>query len=280
MSIFKKYGGRMIVTTVTIILLITIGITANDRERISFLESKIGTIITPVQEIFYGAGQTVSNTFNSVMSIGTLKKDNKELKEKVAKLEDENREMLDIISKEEHLKNEMKLKKETSYNFVDTRIIAKEPGNWFNKFIVNKGSRDGVRKGSAVIQAIQDDGIVKEGLVGRVIEVGDDWSKVLSIVDEGSNVSYKVIRTQDFGVAKGNMNENIEGFLFDIDAEVVKGDKLITSGMGEVFIPGLYIGKITDVKMNEEELKKEIKVEPSVNFQKINDLFIILNKEG
>ncbi|MBS4537177.1 rod shape-determining protein MreC [Clostridium sp. D2Q-11] len=276
MSIFKKYGSRMIVTIVTIILLITIGITANDRERISNIENKIGKIITPVQGVFYRVGDVIGDKFSSVKEYINLKEKNAKLEKEVKILREENRKILEVVSKEEYLKNEMMLKESTEYDMISTRIISRDPENWFNNFVVNKGSKDGVSKNSPIIQAIEtDEGVIEEGLVGIVIEVGDNWSKVLPIIDTGSNVSYKVIRTQDFGVVSGSIDQTMNGFLFDIDAEVVKGDKIISSGMGEVFIPGLYLGEVTDVRMKEEELKKEITVKPAVDFHKINNLFII-----
>ncbi|MBS4535871.1 rod shape-determining protein MreC [Clostridium sp. D2Q-14] len=278
MSIFRKYGGRMIVTIVTIILLVTIGITAKDREKISKIENIIGNIITPVQGVFYRVGDAVDDKISNIKEYVSLKDKNAQLEEEIKVLRKENLEMSDIISRTDYLKNEMILREDTEYDIIDTKIISKDPENWFNNFIINKGSKDGVTKDSLVIEAVETDkGVVEEGLVGIVIEVGDNWSKVLPIIDNSSNVSYKIVRTQDFGVINGNIDETMTGFLFDIDAEVVKGDKLVTSGMGEVFMPGLYIGEVIDVKMKEEELKKEITVKPAVDFQKVSSLFIIKN---
>lgn len=269
----------MIVAIVTIILLITIGITAKDREKISVLENKIGQIITPVQGFFYKIGDSITNRFSSLGDYINAKEKNDRLKKQIKGLEEENRNMKDVIARKDFLENEMRLKKKSEYSMIETRIISRDPENWFNKFLINKGSKDGIKKDAAVIQAIElDNGIIREGLVGIVIEVGDNWSKVLPITDTGSSVSYKVIRTQDFGVVNGTIDNIMQGFLFDIEADVKKGDKIISSGMGEIFVPDIYIGEITDVDTKEEELKKEITVKPAVNFKKINDLFVI-NKE-
>lgn len=269
----------MIVAIVTIILLITIGITANDREKISFLENKIGQIITPVQSFFYKIGDSVTNRFSSIGDYVNAKEKNDILVKEIKKLEEENRNMSDVIARKDFLEKEMRLKQNSNFSMIGTRIISRDPENWFNNFLIDKGSIDGIKKDAAVIQAIElDGGIIREGLVGIVIEVGDNWSKVLPITDTGSSVSYKVIRTQDFGVVNGTIDNTMKGFVFDIEADVKKGDKIISSGMGEIFVPDIYIGEVTDVETKEEELKKEIKVKPAVNFKKINDLFVI-NKQ-
>ncbi len=279
MSNFKKYRSRMIVTLITIILLVVIGFSSKDRDKITFIENKIGVVITPVQKVFYNIGESIFDMFGSVVNLSKLSEENVFLKKKLAKLENENRQMEDIISRSDYLKNEAEIKKKSEYNLLKSQIVSKDPGNWFNKFIIDKGIKDGVSIGDCVIQGIEfEDNIIEEGLVGRIIDVGDNWSKVISIIDKGSNVSFKVIRTQDSGVLSGGIQEN-EGFLFDINADIVKGDKLLTSGLGEVYIKDLYIGKISEVIKKEDELIKKITVKPVVNFKKLNNVFVIINEK-
>ena len=172
--------------------------------------------------------------------------------------------------------------KNTNYSLIPAQVIGKEPGNWFDRFIIDKGSKDGVKKGDTVIQATEtEDNIIQEGIVGRVVEVGDNWAKVISIIDENSKVSFKVIRTQDGGVISGNvddkLNGKLNGYLFDAKADIMKGDKLFTSGLGGIFVKDLYIGEITDVIKKDEKLMKNIDIEPAVDFKKLYRVFIISN---
>ena len=144
---------------------------------------------------------------------------------------------------------------------IPAQVAGKEPGNWFNRFTIDKGSNDGIEKGDTVIQAVEvDEEIVLEGVVGRVVEVGDNWSKVISIIDENNNISFKVIRTQDGGIVSGSLDGNLNGYLFDSKADVMKGDKLFSSGLGGVYLPDLYIGEITDVIKEDEDLTKKLKL--------------------
>lgn len=270
----------MIVTVVAIILIIIIGVTASGREKITSLENLIGNIITPVQKFFYRGGESVVGTFKSIGSISQLRTENTALNEENAKLKEQVRNYEDIISKSDYLRNAAILKEKTNYNLVEAQIIGKDPGNWFDRFIIDKGTKDGIKKDDAVIQGIQVDGnTVEEGLVGRVVEVGDDWAKVIAIIDAGSNLSFNVIRTQDGGIMKGSLDEgNISGYLFDTKADVVKGDKLLTSGLGGIFIKGLYIGEISEVTKNSDDLLVNIEVEPAINFNKLQNVFVIIGK--
>lgn len=266
-------------TIVAIILIIIIGITASGRERITSLENLLGSIITPVQKFFYSGGESVVGTFKSIGSISQLRTENTTLKEENAKLKEQMRNYEDIISKSDYLRNAAILKEKTKYNLVEAQIIGKDPGNWFDRFIIDKGTKDGIKKDDAVIQGIQVEGnTVEEGLVGRVVEVGDDWAKIVAIIDEGSNLSFNVIRTQDGGIMKGDFEGNISGYLFDAKADVVKGDKLLTSGLGGIFIKGLYIGEISEVTKNSDDLLVNIEVEPAINFNKLQNVFVIIGK--
>lgn len=279
MTIFKKFKGRMIVTIVAIILIIIIGITASDRDKITAIENLIGGIITPVQKVFFSSSESVVGTVKSIGSISQLKNENARLMEENAKLKEQVRNYEDIISKTDYLRNAAILKEKTKYNLVETQIIGKDPGNWFERFVIDKGAKDGIKKGDAVIQGIEVDGnTIEEGLVGRIVEVGDDWSKVITIIDGGNNLSFNVIRTQDGGIIKGDFEGNISGYLFDTKADAVKGDKLLTSGLGGIFIKGLYIGEISEVTKNSDDLLVNIEVKPAVNFNKLQNVFVIVGK--
>ena len=279
MSIFKKYKDRMIVTIVAIILIIVIGMTSSGRLKITGIEKIIGNILSPVEKVFFNIGRSISNAFSTIGNIRKMKNENEELKKEIAKLEEENMRYEDIIAKSDFLKNELDLKRNTKFNLIEAQVIGKEPGNWFDRFIIDKGLKDGINKGDTVIQGVEvEQNIVKEGIVGRVADVGDNWAKVVSIVDETNNISFKTIRTQDGGIISGSIDNELKGYLFDSKADVVKGDKLFTSGLGGVFVKDLYIGEINDVVKKDEDLMKQISVTPAVDFKKIYRVYVISNK--
>ena len=277
MFFLKKYKNRMVVAAVAIILIVIIGVTSTERTSPTKVETFVGDIFAPAEKFFYNIGKKTSDFFLSIKNIATLKEKNEELKIRVTELEEKNRNYEDLIGKSEYLKNEAELMKNTDYRLISAQIIGEEPSNWFDRFTIDKGSKDGINKGDTVIQAAQtEENIIQEGIVGRVIEVGDCWSKVISIIDENSKIAFKVIRTQDGGVISGS-DDKLSGYLFDTKADIMKGDKLFTSGLGGIFIKDLYIGEITDVIKKDEDLMKNIYIEPAVDFKKLYKVFIISN---
>ncbi|HHV38289.1 MAG TPA: rod shape-determining protein MreC [Tepidimicrobium sp.] len=278
MSLFKKYRNRVIVSAIAIILIVVIGLTNRDRISLSAGERLVGNILTPIQRVFYGISHRSISLLEDLKNVGKLKEENERLKLKIAELEETNRHYEDLIGKEPYLKKEAELLKNTTYNLKSANVIGKEPGNWFDRFVIDKGLNDGIGKGDTVIQGIaKDDGVVKEGMVGRVVEVGDNWAKVISIIDENNKISFKSIRTQDGGIISGNIDGRLTGYLFDTKADIIKGDKLFTSGLGGIFVKDIYIGEVVEVEKKDEQLMKNIIIEPAVDFKKIYRVFIIPN---
>lgn len=276
MYFFRKYKNRMIVTVVAIILIVIIGVTNKDRLSLTGFEKAIGNIISPITKVTYSIGNKVSGFFNGIFNISNLEEENQNLKTKIAALEKENREFQNLIGKYDFLKNEAGLLEATDYNMVSAQIISKDPGNWYDIFLIDKGLSDGIKKGDNVIQGIEvENQVIEEGIVGRVVDAGDNWAKVVSIVDEQNRISFKIIRTQDGGVLTESADGKISGYLFDDEADVVPGDKVYTSGLGGSFLEDLYIGEVDKVEEIEEELIKKITVKPAIDFKKLFRVFII-----
>ncbi len=266
----------MMVTAVAIILIIIIGVTNKDRLSLTMFERVIGNIISPITKVTYNIGNKISGFFGGITNISNLEEENEELKIRLAALEEENRDLENIISQYDFLKNEAGLIENTDYMLISAQITSKDPGNWFDVFLIDKGSKDGIEKDDNVIQGIEtEDGVIEEGIVGRVTDVGDNWARVVTIIDEQNRTSFKVIRTQDGGVLSRASDGEISGYLFDIDADIVPGDKIFTSGLGGTYLKDLYIGEVDSVQELEEELIKEITVRPAVDFKKLFRVFVI-----
>ncbi|MCT4606685.1 MAG: rod shape-determining protein MreC [Marinisporobacter sp.] len=269
----------MIVTFVTIILVIVMGITIGGRAKVTMPENIIGKIVTPVQEIFYKGGQGARDLVSSLFTFRTIAKENEELKKELEKLNqkviqlsltrDELRELRNLYGVLNYVKENQK------NNYVTASITGKDIGNWFNIFTIDAGKNQGIKKDSTVMNG--------EGLIGKVFELGDDWSKVVTIIDNKSSVSFQVLRNNQYiGVVRGSVGVGresetgeLKGYLIDPEADVLAGDKLITSGLS-MYEKGILVGEIKEVIKKEHELLKNIVVEPTVNFKKLDKVFIII----
>lgn len=287
MSFFKRNRERMMVTAVAIILIVIIGFTSAERLSLTKVEILTGNIVTPINKGINSVSKNVYDFIDGFKDIGKLKEENQELKEKLILLEEENRKYENIIGKTDYLKNEFKLLENTEFNLIGAKVVGKEPGNWFDRFTIDKGTNDGITKGDTVIQGIEIDGnIIIEGMVGRVIDVGDNWAKIVTVIDSLSKISFKVIRTQDGGVMAGSLNMTgslngeISGYLYDNKADLIKGDKLITSGLGGSYVENIYIGEVEAIISDDEDLMKRILVKPAIDFKKLYKVYVISGENG
>ena len=273
---FKRYKGRVIVVGITITLVIIISVTETERKTITRVENTIGNIFTPLQETLNTVSNKVSDKTYSVTKSEKIKKENEELNKKIVKLEDKIRKQEKIIASEDFLRKEYELLENTEYDLTRAEIIGKDPGNWFEKFAINKGKKDGIRKNDIIVKASEvEKDVIVEALAGRAIDVGDDWSKITSITDASNSVSFTISRTQESGIAKGNLEGKMTGQLFDMKSSVVKGDKVFTSGLGGIFPKDLYIGEVSKVTKKSDNLLLDVEITPAVDFNKLQDVFII-----
>lgn len=159
------------------------------------------------------------------------------------------------------------------YEKVGARVIAKESGNWFQLFTIDKGSNDGIKRDMNVISG--------GGLVGIVTEVGPNWSTVRSIIDDNSNVSAMVSTTSDGCIVAGDLRLIDEGSLnivklVDADNKVHVGDKIVTSYISEKFLPGILIGYISELNNDANNLTKSGYITPVVDFRHLQEVLVIL----
>ncbi|HZJ76666.1 MAG TPA: rod shape-determining protein MreC [Oscillospiraceae bacterium] len=270
----NKYGNRpaMIVAIVAIILIITIGITSKQRENITVIEKWIGNVITPVQNIINKGVNGIKQNIDFIFSITNLKAENESLKKEVESLR---QEILNLNMKKNELEELKALKYALNYiedddrhNIISANITGKSPSNWFNIFTVAAGENQGVKKDSIILNS--------NGLIGKVYEVGGNWAKVVSIIDNSSSVSFQIMRDSNLqGMITGSIANEITGYLFDPLADIIVGDKIITSGLG-IYPKGIIIGEITEIDKSSDHLLKTIKVKPAVNFKRITKVIIMI----
>ncbi len=249
---------------------------------ISFLNSDLiapvkqvsGFLITPVQKGINGFGTWVSGLTDNFEDVQTLREENASLKEQVATLTEENSLLVQDSEELIRLRELYKLDDEyPDYEKVGASIIAKESGNWFNLFTIDKGSRDGIKKDMNVIA----DG----GLVGIITEVGTNWATVRSIIDDNSNVAAMVSSTSDQCMIAGDLSLIDEGSLnlirlTDTENAVHVGDRVVTSYVSEKFLPGILIGYISEINNDSNNLTKSGYVTPVVDFRHLQEVLVIL----
>ena len=164
-----------------------------------------------------------------------------------------------------------------SYEKVAANVIGKSSGNWFHTFTIDKGSNDGIEVDMNVIAG--------SGLVGIVTDVGPNYAKVTSIINDTSKVSGMVTTTSDNLVVSGSlqsMNENMViefNNLNDRDGKVAVNDPVVTSAVSSVYQQGILIGYISSIETDSNNLTRSGTITPAVDFEHLEEVLVILNKK-
>lgn len=235
-----------------------------------------GNLVTGFQKMTYNTGITLTNSFYSVQEIVKMREENIMLTENVYKLREQVRILENIITKSDALEIEYEMKKNLSYDYVVGQVIALDDSNWFNRVTIDKGENDGIQQNDIVIQAVKtDDGIVQIGLLGIVAQTSSNWSKVITLLDESCKVSFRNINNDESGILQGSIDDNVTGYFFNSKVSAEINDNLVTSGIGEIYIPDIYIGDVKDVVKTTDASTLRIIVEPAVDFTKINRVYVL-----
>lgn len=239
------------------------------------LKTIAGYIFVPMQQGINHTGSWIFNTANDFKTLSEVLEENEKLKEQNAELTNQ----LTISKIEQYeLENLRELynlsEKYPTYEKVAANVIAKDSGNWFSSFTINRGEKDGILPGMNVIAG--------SGLVGIVTDVGPNYAKVRSIIDDANNVSAMVPTTGDNFNVSGNlktMNESMVitfSELRDDEDQVKVGDPVITSYVSDQYHQGILIGYIASIENGPNNLTKIGTITPVADFEHLEDVLVIL----
>lgn len=272
----KRKGLRMVLIIATVLIFILMGVSfaAANRDSASASGNLIGTVLEPGQKLFSKIGNSIGGFFGFVFDMKSFQEENIELKEQVAALSEQVRALEADKEENDRLRQLLELKSaEAERDTVGCEVIAKDPGNWFYSFTIDKGSDDGI--------AVDDTVISGHGLVGRISEVASGWAKVQSIIDADSSVGALISRTQDFAIADGDLtladNGQCKLNYVTKDASLVLGDAVVTSGLGGVYPEGILIGTVSEIKSDSLGYSQYAVLDTAVDFERIREVLVIRN---
>lgn len=229
----------------------------------------------PMQKGLNSIGLFASNRMDELKNIRQLMIENEELQKKVDELTSENSTLKLEQYELESLRELYELdKKYPSYKKTAARVIAKDSGNWFDTFVINKGSADGIKVDMNVIAG--------SGLVGIVTSVRKHSATVTTIINDMSNVSGMMISTSDYCIVRGSiksMNEK-QGIIFDtlndLNDMITEGEQVVTSNISDKYLEGILIGYVTEIKIDSNNLTKSGTITPVVDFAHLEEVLVIL----
>lgn len=270
----NKLAVTIIVLSVAFLILI---ISTVKRDNKSMIESGAGVALNPIQSVVYKATNRIKESVDFFLNFSEVKSENSNLIKENEDLKNKLLEYSDLAEENERLRGILNFTEEhNNYDYVGCDIIGYPNNNILEGYIINKGENANIQKGMVVIAA--------QGLVGQVTSVGSNWSIVQSLANENIVVAVMADSTREStGYIKGykdNQNRNLaKVYDLPIDSEVKEGDIIMTSGVGMLYPKEIKIGEVISVEEDKVKVMKSAIVKPYVDFNKLEELFIIVPKE-
>ena len=270
-SFFEEHKKKIIAAGLLLLVLITV-ITSVKKLNATILESAVGVVVTPFQDLTTGLGSWVDDTVSSARNQTDLHTENEALKQQIAALTEENRRLALYETENQHLSALLRIaQKYPEYTSQGTSVIARNPGVWYDSFTIDKGTNSGLSANMVLI--------APEGLVGKVLESGATFSKAQSILDSRSSVPAMSLRTGDLGVVKGDYTLLHSGLCkmeyIDAEAEIMVGDEITTSHLSDIYPAGISIGKVLEIETDTNGLTKYAVVAPYVDLKHLDTMLVI-----
>ena len=221
------------------------------------------------------ASSAITRTVLAVRELATLRREYEELAGRITRYEQLERSSAEIRQENTRLRELLGFSQELRFQHIPAELIARDPNNLFSAFVINKGRYSGVAVNMPVIA--YHDGT--QGLVGKVVNVGVFESLVMPLYDVSSFVSSRLAESRYEGIVEGQGIGELPLLMRYIRKqardEINIGDKIISSGMGGIFPPGLNIGRVNRIIYQEHELSMELELDSTIDFSRLEHVFVI-----
>lgn len=267
-----RFSVKHIIIIIVIVCSLSMIITWETRVTTSPLEQSMTYVIVPFQKGVTYFGDWVRDKVDFISDVRELDNENVNLQAEVDRLRYENK-LLELDKLElERLRDLYQLDMQyADYPKTGARVIGKDPGSWYEVFIIDKGTVDGIEVDMVVMAG--------NGLVGRIVEVGPNYAKVRSIIDDTSSVSSKILRTSDLCTVSGDKRLGDEGYCLieyiEEDVKLIEGDEIVTSHLGSMYPPGILIGTVQTIEADPNKMTKTAILEPVVDFKHLEEVLVI-----
>ena len=230
------------------------------------------TIADFVQSPVTTISVSVNGYFERFSTLRSAQGENETLKQKVQELEVELQSKQSLASENERLTTLLQLKQESKIQVLPARVIGRDPSNWFNDSIINRGSTDGVKLYMPIV--------TNGGLIGRVTAVSPLSSQVTLVTDERSGVGAvigELGNTNALGVVSGVKDKGLlEMKYVPGTVEVSVGQIIYTTGQDGIYPPGLKLGEIVDIRQGSSTISHTIYIKPASEINSMQEVAVLL----
>lgn len=241
----------------------------------SLLERLVFDLLTPVQSLVAAGLRGTQAAWAGYVDLRGVRRKNDDLEARLASLETELESERQGAGEAERLREMLDLRKALPLETVTAQVIARDGLPWFRTLTLDHGTASGIALNAAVLSPT--------GVVGRVIAVGPGAARVQLLLDRDSGVAALNERSRVTGIVAGQVGVEGAGktdltmkYVSSL-ADVVVGDRILTSGLDRIYPKGLVVGRVRAIGPA-AGLFKEVVVAPSARFDQIESVLVVRGK--
>lgn len=270
---------RQIVVYVVLLAVSMLILAFSSSAPVTQLRRGVGYAMAPIQEVLRGAGQTVGSVFSAFGEIERLRQQNEELARRLNEVEAENQGLASLREQNELLTELLDVRSSLEYETVAAEVISKRITDQERAISLDRGSDVGIEV---------DDAVIGPGgaLIGQVVEVGSNFSRVLLISDTRINVAGLIESSRAVGLLSGQLGQPLEMVNIPAEVTVTVGESVVTAGIElaegirSPYPKGLLIGVVRDVSRSPDQLFQTALVAPVADLDRLEYVLVITSYEG
>lgn len=273
MNEFNRSG--LVVLGIFLLLIIGVGVMnffGLNLPYLSFLEKGIYNTFSPIIQWVDNSVDQINNYFVRLAKTDEIIAENKNLKKKIAGLRVENLSLQKYKRQNERLRELLNFNELVSYKTEGAEVIGFGPSNWQKKILIGKGKKDGFKQGMPVIT-------YNGTLVGQIDYIGINSAQVKLVSDPNFVVAGIVRReeSRSVGLVKGKLKKDDVDIMDNIswEADIKKGDLILTSGLSNTFPKGLPIGKVLKVESDNYGVSQKADIDLFFNLKTVEEVLVI-----
>ena len=267
--LFRRYHFFIFIILLLLFALVLMSLRAQQRKGVEFFDALLMEICSPIQKASTVVIKTIQGTFQQYVFLVNLEEENRMLKQKMAELQAETHTMKEMRLANERLRQLLQFREKNSSSMVGAEVIGQDPSSWFKSVTIDKGERDGLKQGMAVVSPT--------GIIGQILKTAPHYATVLLITDYNSAIDSIVQRTRAKAIVEGKGENRCQLKYLLRTEEVAVGDAVVTSGLGGNFPKGLMLGEIKKVDKKGHGVFQYAELVPSVDFTQIEEVFVIMD---
>lgn len=269
------WSGRMkTILIAAVVLAILAAVVLGLTSGASFFENAVGSILSPIRAGVAAIDRQFEKYYNYLFQYARLESENAALQSKVLAMEEDIRTVEELQRENARYKALLQLSEShEDYSYVSSYIISWDPSDYKSAFTIGTGTNNGLEEGMC---AITENGQV----VGLITEVGWNWATITTIMDSSLEISASISSSGYNGVVQGTFLPDGSSVLrmnyLLTDAVLKNRDQVVTAG-STLYPRGLLLGYITNASLDETGVAKYATLDPSCDFDALEQVFIITN---